>query len=290
MRPGIDDADGFLTARAQFGDVTHLAREVEPGFHWIQEPGPDRSSFVESVRAEPPDWYDPEEPMYVPQNAYLLNGEEGLLFDTLSPASSDEILDALDSILDGELDYLVVSHPDVPHAGNAEAILEAHPGATLVAPRYGNAHELYHLDDARKVGEGDGLDLGGFEVAFHEAAFPDAPVHVWMTEQTTGTLFTVDWLGYPHRDSETLRFPDEFDTDLTVDRLVQFHGRVLFWFQYVDLDAVGETVERLIDRYDPATVAPGHGNPVREDPVEVMGMTRAVAERVRREGRVGTLG
>ncbi len=279
-----------MPRRSRVGRVPEQSREIEPGFHWIQEPGPDRSHFVEGQYDDLPGWYDPGDSLHVPQNAYLLADEASLLFDTLSPASTDAVLDELDGLLDDGLDYLIVSHPDVPHAGNAGAILEAYPEATLVAPRYGNAHDLYHLGDADLVGAGDGIDLGRFEVAFHEAAFPDAALHVWMTERTTGTLFPVDWLGYPNRGAEVLRFPDEFETALTVDRLVQFHGRVLFWFQYVDVDRVQTEIDRLIDRYDPELVAPGHGNPIREDPIEVVELAKPVVERVNEGGRVGTLG
>ena len=270
--------------------MTEQSRRIEPGFYWIQEPGPDRSHFIEEGYDELPDWYDPDDTLHVPQNAYLIADEASLLFDTLSPASTDTILAELDSRLDGPLDYLVPSHPDVPHAGNTRPILEAYPDATLVAPRYGNAHELYHLDDAEHVGEGDRIDLGRYEVTFHRATFPDAPIHVWMSESRTGTLFPVDWLGYPNRGSEILRFPDEFETDLTVERLVQFAGRVLFWFQYVDAPTVARTIDALIDQFDPEIVAPGHGNPIREDAVGAMELSKPVVERVQTGGRVGTLG
>ncbi|MFW6384607.1 MAG: MBL fold metallo-hydrolase [Halodesulfurarchaeum sp.] len=266
------------------------SREIEPGFHWIQEPGPDQSRFATEDYEDPPDWYDPDDSLHVAQNAYLLDDERSLLFDTLSPASTDPILDELDALLDDGLDYLVVSHPDVPHAGNTGPILEAYPEATLVAPAYGNAHELYHLEDAEKVRAGDSIDLGRFEVTFHHGTFPDAPVHVWMSEQRTGTLFPVDWLGYPHRGSEILQFPDEFETEITVDRLIQYHGRVLFWFQYVDVDSVQTTIDRLVERHEPDLVAPSHGNPIRENPIEVMERGKAVVDQVRKRGRVGTLG
>lgn len=266
------------------------SRAIEPGFYWIQEPGPDRSHFVEGQYDELPGWYDPEDSLHVPQNAYLFVSDRSLLFDTLSPASTDVVLAELDDRLTDGLDYLVVSHPDVPHAGNAHPILEAYPDATLVAPGYGSAHELYHLDDAEKVVDGDQLDLGEFTVSFHEAVFPDAPVHVWMSEERTGTLFTVDWLGYPHRGAQDLIFPDEFGEELTVDRLVQFHGRVLFWFQYVDVQRVEEAIDWVIERYAPKIVAPGHGNPIRESPVAVMNRSKQVVARVHEQGRVGTLG
>lgn len=268
-----------------------MAREIQPGFHWIHEPGPDRSGMVETD-GEPPAWTDPDEEVYIPQCAYLLVGDdESLLFDTLSPASTDHVLAELDELLgDDGLDYLVVSHPDVPHAGNTFAILEEYPGATLVAPRYGDDHELYRLGDARKVGEGDEIDLGGYVAAFHEATFLDAPVSLWMTERTTGTLFPVDWFGFPHAESETLRFVDELDAPLSDDRLVQFHGRVLFWHQYVDVPKVKREIDRIADRFAPETVAPAHGLVVREDAPDHVERMKGVVEEIERRERIGTLG
>lgn len=268
-----------------------MTREVVPGFHWIQECGPDRSGFVEQAAGEPPAWYLPDEELHIPQNVYILQDEQSLLFDTLSPASTENMLAELDTILDGEdLDYLVVSHPDVPHAGNTNRILEEHPTATLVAPAYGTGHELYHLDEAMLVAEGDTIDLGKFTVRFHEATFPDAALHLWMTEERTETLFPVDWLGFPHTSSECLSFVDEFHHDLGKSRLTEFHGRVLFWLQYVDVEKTNREIDRLIEQYSPGIIAPGHGAVIREDAVTYMERMKGAVEEINRRGRVGTLG
>ncbi len=264
-----------------------MPREIAPDLFWIQENGTDRSGFVDD---SPPPWYDESDTLHIAQNTYLIDDEQSLLFDTLSPASTDRILDAIDDLLENSLDYLVVSHPDVPHAGNTARILDAHPEAELVAPRYGNAHELYHLDDATHVGAGDRIDLGQRTVEFHEATFPDASLHMWMTERTTDTLFPVDWLGYPHHGSEGLAFADELDAPITPDRLVVFHGRVMFWYQYVDVETVHDEIDRLIREFSPAMIAPAHGNVIREDPAEYMEMMKPVVERIATEGRTGTLG
>lgn len=264
-----------------------MSREIAPNIHWIQEDGADRSDYVADVE---PSWYDEDETLHIGQNTYLIDDEQSLLFDTLSPASTDRILSAIDEILDDGLDYLVVSHPDVPHAGNTVRIREAYPEAELVAPRYGNAHELYHLDSATKVGAGDAINLGRRTVEFHEAAFPDASMHIWMTERTTDTLFPVDWLGYPHHGNEGLTFADELNEPITPDRLEVFHGRVMFWFQYVDVDRVAAEIDHLIETYNPAMIAPGHGNVIRENPIEHMEMMKSVVEHIAAEGRVGVLG
>jgi len=268
-----------------------MSRTVAPGIHWLYEAGPERSERFDLAERQP-DWYEPGREAYIPQCAYLVEGaDETLLFDTLSPASTEGVLAEVDELVgDRGLDYLAVSHPDVPHAGNAMAILEAHPEATLVAPGYGNDHELYRLDEGRHVTEGDTLDLGGRVVEFHEATFLDAPVSVWMSERETGTLFPVDWMGFPHLDGEALSFVDELDGEFEVGRFVEFHGRVLFWYQYVDVEKTNAEIDRLIGKFDPEVVAPAHGLVIRENATEYMAMMKAVTRRLDEQGRVGTLG
>ncbi|XVH33352.1 MBL fold metallo-hydrolase (plasmid) [Haloferacaceae archaeon DSL9] len=268
-----------------------MPREISPGIYWIQELGPDRSKGF-GYDENPPDWYTPGKAAHIPQCAYVFVGsDETLLFDTLSPASTDEILDDLETVLDGRsLDYLVISHPDIPHAGNVSAILRAYPEAELVGPGYGNDHELYHLDNAIHVVEGDAIDLGDLVVEFHEATFPDAPVFVWMTEQTSDALFPVDWMGFPHHESDELTFPDEIGEGITVDQFLEFQARVLFWHKYVDTEKVNREIDTLIEKYDPSIIAPAHGLVIREDALEHMERIKQVVNKVQKTGRLGILG
>lgn len=264
-------------------------REIREGLYWIHEPGPDRSGMVESMDPVP-SWYDEAQSVHIPQCAYLLDGGDAtLLLDTLSPASTDRILGALDAILDDPLDYLVVSHPDVPHAGNTARILAAHD-ATLVAPRYGDDHELYRLDEATHVGEGDSIDLGRYTVDFHEATFLDAPVSLWMSERTEGMLFPVDWFGFPHLASERLRLVEELDVGIAESRLVQFHGRVLFWHQYVDVETVQREIDAVNRRFEPRMILPAHGLVVGADAREYVDRMKDVVAEIERRDRIGALG
>jgi len=268
-----------------------MPRQIAEGLYWIYEAGPDRAERFD-LDSRDPDWYDPDQAVYIPQCAYLVAGDDAtLLFDTLSPARTEHVLDALDDLVgDRGLDYLVVSHPDVPHAGNAPAILDAHPEAALVAPGYGNDHELYQLDDAVHVVEGDTIDLGDRVVEFHEATFLDAPVSVWMTDPQTKTLFTVDWMGFPHLGENALAFVDETDRKFSVEQFVEFHSRVLFWYQYVDVGTVRREVDALLEKFDPSIIAPSHGQVIREDATEYVELMKEVPGIVDRRGRVGTLG
>ncbi len=267
-----------------------MAREFAPGLFCIQECGPNRTAFIRSRNTYPDDWYVEGREVHIPQNAYLLRGERSLLYDTLSPAGGDHVLAELESVLEGApLDYLVVSHPDVPHAGNAHRILRAHPEATLVAPAVGDTHALYHLEDSRKVGPGDRLDLGGLEVVFLEATFLDAPLSIWMAETTTDTLFPADWLGFPHLGGECQKCVEEIEEDVSLSRLIEFHGRVMFWYEYVDVAKTQAEIDRLIRTLDPSLIAPAHGLVIRRDPTRYMRLMKDVVAAVSERGRVGWL-
>lgn len=268
-----------------------MAREVSPGFFWIQECGPNRESFARRWDETGSDWHIPGREIHIPQNIYLLAGrEKTLLFDTLSPASGNQVVEETRAILgDRPLDYLVISHPDVPHAGNTSKIRRAYPQARLVAPAYGETHELYHLEDSLKVGPGDELDLGGFRVRFHEATFLDASMSIWMTEEEEKILFPVDWLGFPHMDGECLRLAEEIESEVTVSRLTEFHGRVMFWFQYVDVEKVNADVQRLIERFGSYRIAPSHGLVIQQNAGAYMERLKEVAHYVAENGRLGVL-
>lgn len=267
-----------------------MPRRVSNHLYWVQEVGPDRRNMIEAG-SNKQEWYIEDESVHIPQNVFIFDDEETLVLDTFSPASTDKVLQDIEHVLDGrELDYLVVSHPDVPHAGNTMAILEKYPDAELVAPAYGKGHELYHLEDSRLVEEGDTIDLGEHVVEFHEATFLDAAVSLWMTDQLTETLFPIDWLGFPHLGTEELTFVDELETEITPNRLEEFHGRVFFWFQYVDVEKIQREIDRLIEKFQPAIIAPGHGLVIREEPEQYMEMIKPVIESINSDGRVGTLG
>lgn len=106
----------------------------------------------------------------------------------------------------------------------------------------------------------------------------------WMIEESSGMLFTVDWMCFPHMGSEALSFVDELETDLTVDRLVEFNARVIFWLQYVDPDVTNAVSADYVDAYDIERVAPTHGLVVRENVEEYIDKYADVVEHGREQG------
>jgi len=244
-----------------------MAREIADGYYWIQECQDitDLQRRITETGAVPP-WYDGDRGVHATNNAYLFRGEETLLFETLSSMATDQILREVDELLDGRgLDYLVLSHTDTPHCANTTELLSAHPETTLVVPGYGQPGDLYYLDDALTVTAGDQFDLGRYHLDVCEATFLDAAKSLWLYERSTGTLFTVDWLGCPHYNDECLQFAEESGHPPSVERLEQFHSRVFFWFEYVDPERTDAAMDDLLATYDPDVLAPAHGTPVRSD-------------------------
>ncbi len=265
-------------------------RDVWPGIHWIQECGGDRRSIADSLTSRG-DLAAVGRELHIPQNAWLLTGDRTLLLDTLSPAAGDLMDRGLDTLLGGRpLDYLVVSHPDIPHAANTARLLRRWPQCQLVAPAAGETHALYHLEDALKVGPDDEIDLGGLRVRFPEAAFLDAAIHTWMSEEVTKTLFTVDWMGFPHTSGECLRRIDEIDSEIGVPRLEEFHSRVMFWFQYVVPEKVVAATDELASLFDGYGLAPAHGLAVpASEATHLFGRMNQVVRNVVAAGRGGVL-
>lgn len=257
-----------------------MARAIGPDIYQIQQ-CIDKPVMSKSLRANPPDWYNPEKTLHVCNNAYLIDGNQTLLYDTVSPGAQDQLMEELDDVLgDNGLDYIVPSHPEAPHAGNTNALLQRYEGATLLSSAYGRGEELYYLDRGQQVNAGDQLDLGGYTVEFLEATFPDTAFHIWMKELQSGTLFTADWMGSPHVDGECQLFADEFDDDLSAEQILEFQARALRWLQYCDEAAVERAIDKLISVHDPSIICPAHGTVIRENAVEYMELMKRVVNMI----------
>ncbi|MHB9287085.1 MBL fold metallo-hydrolase [Halobacteriales archaeon Cl-PHB] len=271
-------------------------REISMGdgeaIHWFEEtieldPLRDWLTNHPEGQAYGDDWYEPGRDLRINDNAFLFRGtEETLLYDTLSPASTDRMVEELTDALGGEtLDYLVVSHDEAPHAGNTFAILNEYPDAELLGSDRGSpAAELHHLEDATRVEYGHTIDLGGYVVDFIEPIFMDSPATAWIFERSTGWMCTVDSFGYPHYRSDSLKFEDEMETDLTEQQMSQYNGRSLQWLKYTDPEKVRDQITHHLETYDVGVVAPSHGHPIREDVDKCIDICYESANRLSEEG------
>jgi flavorubredoxin len=225
-----------------------------------------------------------------PFSAFLIRDEKSLLIDTIAPRQQANMIRALEHILgDQPLDYIWISHVELPHAGNAPAIQRRYPRAKIVAIDTGEHYALHGLAGAQLVSPGQTIELGRHSLETVEALFMDHGLSMWAYERSTGLLFTADWAHNLHEPAanQCFMFLDEMQAGGYTPQLHLDDVKVNAWYQFPWLkwtnpDEIALAVEQLFKRYDVKILAPSHGNVIRRDAnryVELLkeGMRQAAA-------------
>jgi flavorubredoxin len=211
-------------------------------------------------------------------SAFLVRGEDkALLVDTGSPQDWTQVSAALDLYLEGrQLDYLLPTHPELPHAGNLGRLLEKYPAALAVGDvRDYHAYYPAARDRLVRAEPGAQFDLGGGSVfTVIDAVIRDLPNTVWGYESSQQVLFVSDGLSHTHHpelaEDEALHLPgecglltSEIGEPPTLDQAAFFAGRALYWTRFVNnSEPLFERLRRLLDEFPTRIIAPGHGNVV----------------------------
>lgn len=242
-----------------------LPREVAPGIHWLgqcQEGVANGAAFHQHF------------------SAYVVVGPTAtLMVDTGMPSAWDTIQRQLDAVLAGrDLNWLLPTHPELPHAGNLPRLAARYPNARIVG-----AVRDYHLafpelaDRLLILEEGESIDLGGgYRVIRVESVLRDLSNTAWTYEAKQLVLFTADGFigahqvpGIPDAD-DSIHLPGQ--CALTVTELAQAGGSIdfekaalvlklsLYWSRYRDSVPVFARLRTLLEQYPVRMIAPAHGN------------------------------
>ncbi|MEM7032952.1 MAG: MBL fold metallo-hydrolase [Chloroflexota bacterium] len=261
-----------------FGDgINRVAvREIIPNIYWITHCLGDQAKnhYADYFATVPnPEAYVGDRIVDYPFSAFLIVDEKSLLIDTVAPVQRDNMLKALAAILgDRGLDYIWISHIELPHAGNAAPIKRQYPEAQLVTIDGGDHYELHGLGDALLVSPGDVIDLGQRSVEMVDALFVDHGLSQWLYERETGFLFTADWGHNLHEPAkhECFMFMDEMEAGGYSNALMTDDVKVNAWFQFpwlafTDAEEICAAIDALFEQYDVKIFAPSHGNVIRKD-------------------------
>jgi len=207
----------------------------------------------------------------------------GAFVDTGTAPAMPRLLDAVQRAgLDPEdVDYILLTHIHLDHAGAAGQLAEALPNATVVVhPRgakhiahpdkliagtkavYGEAafarlyEEILPIDEARirTVEDGDRLTLGRSTLEFIHT--PGHALHHYCIVDLDGDgIFSGDTFGISYRDLDTANgpfifpatTPTHFDPDqahASIERLMRYHPRAMYLTHYSRVDG---DLERLAE-------------------------------------------
>lgn len=213
-------------------------------------------------------------------SAFLIVGTDAtLLFDSGLPDLQDNLRENLIGILgDRPLDWIVPSHPEYPHSGGLEGLMEYYPNLKIA----GDVRD-YHLflDNTEgrleNVARHESIDLGGgFVFTVVEPVIKDLTNTVWGYEHHSRTLFTADGLSYTHYpltdddddvlhvDGECSMLTTELDTIPTPDQAEVVTRAALFWTRLRPTDQEFIQLDSLIEELEIERFAPTHGNVIAD--------------------------
>ena len=258
-------------------------RQITPQIYWISHSlGKDAVKFNRGFAAE----FAKANPILDPEandiiySSYLFLDEKTFLIDTLAPSQHDTIIEALAELLDGRtLDYLWISHTELPHAGNTAAICRAYPEVEILTVGGHDHYEVHGLGNASKLNYGDMLDLGEHKIEIIEPLFLDHALTQWIYEHKTGFLCPVDWALNVHNEHQCFRFMDEMeDVGYSAEQFmeeVSTTNRVVFaWLRWADPDQMVAAIDKFYEKYDIKIFAPSHTQVIRKDLPKYLGALR----------------
>lgn len=271
-----------------FGDGLErvAVRAITPDIFWITHCLGDlaKDYYTQYFALLPnADAYSGQRVVDYPFSAFLIRDEQSLLIDTVAPRQQANMLRALEFILgDQPLDYIWISHVELPHAGNAPAIQRRYPGAKIVALDEGEHYALHGLAGAQLVSPGQTIALGQHTLEIVEALFVDHGLSMWAYERKTGMLFTADWAHNLHEPArqQCFMFLDEMEAggysralhldDVKVNAWYQFP-----WLRWTNPDEIAQAVAQLFKRYEVKILAPSHGNVIRQNVSQYVDLLQA---------------
>ena len=148
-------------------------------------------------------------PVILPLNSLVIRGKEPVVVDTGFAHSRDEFLADVFSVVEPEdIRWVFISHDDVDHTGNLNALMAAAPNATAIidwfmAERMGGTLEVSPLRQ-RWVGDGEVVDVGDRKLLTIRPPIFDSPTTRGLFDTTTGVYWASDSFATPmeHRRSQ----------------------------------------------------------------------------------------
>lgn len=209
-------------------------------------------------------------------SVYLIDEEKKALIDTGPATSASIVLDGIRKIgiRPGEIDYLIVTHIHLDHAGGTGVLLKEMPHARVIVHHRGARHlvdptrlinsviaaqgeqalsrdgEVMPVAENRvePVGDGDAIKLSGKQVLKLIDAPGHAPHELCIQESRNGGLFVGDTLGIFVAGSEVLlpvTPPPSFDAGLCLHTLQRLMGLKATAIYFAHFGASGKYREIL---------------------------------------------
>jgi flavorubredoxin len=199
-------------------------------------------------------------PVVVALNTMVIRAAEPVVVDTGMAENRQQYLDDVFSLVEPEdVRWVFISHDDVDHTGNVNALMEACPNATLIinwfmTERMGASLEVPPTRQ-RWIGDGESFDAGDRRLYAVRPPIFDSPTTRGLYDPTTGVYWGVDSFATPML--TPVRDVAELDPEFWVGGMATFDNYVAAWLPLVDDSRFQRTVDR-IEALNPSTIAGCH--------------------------------
>ncbi|MGH9085945.1 MAG: MBL fold metallo-hydrolase [Acidimicrobiales bacterium] len=187
-------------------------------------------------------------PVCVPLNSMVIRGAEPVVVDTGMAENREQYLADVFSLVEpADIRWVFISHDDVDHTGNLDALMERATNATLVTSwfmvtRMGATLEV-PTTRQRWVGDGEDLDVGDRVLQAVRPPIFDSPTTRGLYDPTTGVYWSSDSFATPM--PHPVPTIDELDHDFWRGGMTTFDNYISPWLDLVDGARFQSTVDRI---------------------------------------------
>ncbi len=202
-------------------------------------------------------------------NSYLIVDEKVVLVDTVWEPFQDQLIQNIRQIMDpGKIDYLVVNHSEVDHAGSLPAVMRHVPKAKVVVSRRGEEsveghfHQLWNF---HPVETGEKIPIGGSDLIFVEAPMLHWPDSMFTYLTGKNILLPNDAFGQHY--ASDFRFNDQVNQEELYEEALKYYANILTPFSQLVLKKIDEV---LALQLPVEIIAPSHGVIWRNNPLQIV--------------------
>lgn len=137
----------------------------------------------------------------------IMGSEKTLMLDTGHFGHWWSLDGQLDAVLQGRpLDYVFLSHQEIPHTGNMGRLLKKYPNCIAIGDTrdYHLFHPEVELDRIKILKHGDKVSLGDRDIVMLDAIWKDLSGTMWAYDTKRKLIYTADGFGFVHTHEENL--------------------------------------------------------------------------------------